>query len=79
MIPPTEADGDAGPSAESSSPSPSETEDPEVAAWAKAALERRQRGLGGDTQKPALHAVALDAVGSPLLEEPSPISPSMVS
>ncbi|KAL1962152.1 hypothetical protein VTN77DRAFT_556 [Rasamsonia byssochlamydoides] len=83
MKPPTEANGDqskvpsAGKSAEPSThPPQSETEDAEVAAWVKDALERRRHGLLGDPQKPALHTVALDAVGgSPLLEDPSTFSP----
>ena len=55
--------------------SPSETEDADVAAWVKGALERRERGLQGHPEKPALHAVALDAVvGSPILEDPLAIS-----
>lgn len=65
-------------SAESSpQPSPNETEDPEVAAWVSSAIERRLHNLMGSPEKPALHAVALDAVGgSPLLEDPSTISPT---
>ncbi|KAJ9209951.1 hypothetical protein DTO166G4_8423 [Paecilomyces variotii] len=48
------------------------TEDKEVADWVKDALDRRQRGLLGVSEKPALHAVALDAVpGSPLLDDPT--------
>ncbi|KAL1856195.1 MAP kinase kinase Wis1 [Paecilomyces lecythidis] len=47
------------------------TEDKEVAEWVKDALDRRERGLLGVSEKPALHAVALDAVpGSPLLDDP---------
>lgn len=58
-------------------PSPNETEDPEVAAWVSGAIERRLHNLMGSPEKPALHAVALDAVaGSPLLEDPSTISPT---
>jgi mitogen-activated protein kinase kinase len=50
----------------------SSTQDEEVATWVKGSLERRLNGQVGDTKKPALHAVALDAVGgSPLLESPS--------
>jgi mitogen-activated protein kinase kinase len=57
--------------------SPNETEDAEVAAWVTEALERRRLNLSGAPVKPALHAVALDAVaGSPLLEDPSRISPA---
>lgn len=48
------------------------TEDKEVAYWVKDALDRRQRGLLGVSEKPALHAVALDSVpGSPLLDDPT--------
>lgn len=55
--------------------STSETEDVDVAAWVKGALERRERGLQGHLEKPALHTVALDAVvGSPILEDPLAIS-----
>ncbi|PYH92533.1 putative MAP kinase [Aspergillus ellipticus CBS 707.79] len=51
------------------------TEDEEVAEWVKERLDRRERGLLQDADKPALHAVALDAVpGSPLLDDPSAIS-----
>ncbi|PGH02789.1 STE/STE7 protein kinase [Blastomyces parvus] len=59
----------------SSKPRPSslfETADEEVAKWVVDALDRRARGVMGNQQRPALHAVALDAVpGSPLLEDPS--------
>jgi len=47
-----------------------ETADKEVAAWVKAALERRASGKMAKSEKPALHAAPLDAVpGSPLMEE----------
>lgn len=66
---------DADSEAPDLSPSKSDTEDEEVAVWVKDALERRLSGQIGDTKKPALHAVALDAVaGSPLLEDPSTLS-----
>ena len=56
----------------------STTEDKEVADWVKMRIERRERGLLGNEDKPALHAVALDAVpGSPLLEDPSASFPLM--
>jgi mitogen-activated protein kinase kinase len=60
-------------------PSPNETEDVEVAAWVTGALERLRHATKEFLQKPALHAVALDAVGgSPLLEkEPKTIPPTM--
>lgn len=49
-----------------------DTCDEEVAAWVKEALDKRKRGVMGKRVKPALHAVALDAVpGSPLLDAPS--------
>lgn len=47
-----------------------DTCDEEVAEWVKDALDRRERGVMGSKQRPALHAVALDAVpGSPLLDD----------
>lgn len=52
-------------------PSPNETEDTEVAAWVSGALERIRHGNKGSLSKPALHAVALDAVGSPVVEAPT--------
>ncbi|KAL4893706.1 kinase-like domain-containing protein [Aspergillus ambiguus] len=69
MQPPT-SDGD-----ESGADAASVTEDPEVAEWVKEMLNRRAKGLLHDADKPALHAVALDAVpGSPLLDDPASIS-----
>lgn len=48
------------------------TEDKEVSDWVKTNLALREKGLLGNGNKPALHAVALDAVpGSPLLDDPS--------
>ncbi|KAL4873844.1 hypothetical protein BDV12DRAFT_54044 [Aspergillus spectabilis] len=48
------------------------TDDQEVADWVKGRLARRQNGLHKDADKPALHAVALDAVPrSPLLDDPA--------
>ncbi len=38
------------------------TEDPEVAEWVKNALDRKKKGLMGESQKPALHAAPLDSV-----------------
>lgn len=50
----------------SSSP---EIGDKEVADWVNAAIERKRAGKMGQTEKPALHAVPLDAVpGSPSTE-----------
>lgn len=86
MEPPTTtvpADDDQSASSDQSAepspqPSPNETEDTEVAAWVSRALERRLHNLMGSPEKPALHAVALDAVGgSPLLEDPLTISPTV--
>ncbi|KAL4880952.1 kinase-like domain-containing protein [Aspergillus karnatakaensis] len=60
------ADGASGEGA------PLVTDDQEVADWVKERLARRQNGLHKDADKPALHAVALDAVpGSPLLDDTS--------
>ncbi|RAH73164.1 mitogen-activated protein kinase kinase PBS2 [Aspergillus aculeatinus CBS 121060] len=76
MQPPRESDGaneEVTPivNGSGSGGSPS-TEDPEVAEWVKERLERREKGLLLEADKPALHAVALDAVpGSPLLDDPS--------
>lgn len=42
------------------------TEDEEVAAWVKDALERKKNGLMGESLKPALHAAPLDAACSPI-------------
>lgn len=71
MQPPSE--GDESQQAGDHPPS-SATEDKEVADWVKEQLARR--GESPDTDdKPALHAVALDAVpGSPLLDDPSTMS-----
>jgi mitogen-activated protein kinase kinase len=38
------------------------SEDPEVAEWVKNALERKKKGLMGESQKPALHAAPLDTI-----------------
>ena len=40
----------------------SSTEDPEVAEWVKNALDRKKKGLMGESQKPALHAAPLDTM-----------------
>jgi mitogen-activated protein kinase kinase len=48
--------------------------DSEVAVWIKERIDARMDGDSART-RPALHAVALDAVpGSPLLEDPSIVS-----
>lgn len=54
-----------------------ETADKAVAEWVTNALERKHKGTNESKEKPALHAVPLDAVpGSPLLDDPKTISPS---
>ena len=54
-----------------------ETSDPEVAEWVLDALDRRERGVMGKKEKPALHTVALDAVPpSPMLEDVTFVSTS---
>jgi mitogen-activated protein kinase kinase len=59
------------------SPRQIETADQVVADWVVDALERRRKGTTRSKERPALHAVALDAVpGSPLLDDPSTISPT---
>jgi mitogen-activated protein kinase kinase len=50
---------------------PPVTDDQEVADWVNERLARRREGTYKDSDKPALHAVALDAVpGSPLPDDP---------
>lgn len=77
MQPPTESNGteatSAAPSAgQPGGPDTSTATEDEVAEWVKERIERRQRGHLQEAEKPALHAVALDAVpGSPLLDDPS--------
>lgn len=81
MQPPTESNGTEATPAASSDGQPgghdtsTATDDKEVAEWVKERIERHQRGQLQDSEKPALHAVALDAVpGSPLLDDPSSLS-----
>jgi mitogen-activated protein kinase kinase len=78
MVPPTATNGDADvPQQPSSQLSTDATDDAEVAAWVTEALERRLAGTSGSYERPALHAAPLDAVGgSPLIEEPKPLSPT---
>lgn len=69
MQPPSD-DSEASQQAAEHPPS-SATEDPEVADWVKEQLALRGESPEGD-DKPALHAVPLDAVpGSPLLDDPA--------
>jgi mitogen-activated protein kinase kinase len=42
--------------------SSSGTEDPEVAEWVKNALDRKKKGLLGESLKPALHAAPLNSM-----------------
>jgi mitogen-activated protein kinase kinase len=80
MQPPDESDGadTTSTSLADGAPHSSTTEDKEVADWVKEMLERRHNGQLQDSDKPALHAVALDAVpGSPLLDDPSSISSAL--
>ncbi|PWY90009.1 dual specificity mitogen-activated protein kinase [Aspergillus heteromorphus CBS 117.55] len=77
MQPPAEGEEDPSAATNGSTKegAPTTTEDEEVAAWVKERLDFRERGLLQDEDKPALHAVALDAVpGSPLLDDPSSLS-----
>lgn len=71
MRPPQESEGGQA-AAEPSDGTPSSmTEDKEVADWVKTNIALREKGLLGNGNKPALHAVALDQVaGSPLLDDP---------
>ncbi|KAL4809276.1 kinase-like domain-containing protein [Aspergillus unguis] len=56
-----------GTSGEASSPV---TDDQEIADWVRARIEKRLSGLANDADRPALHAVALDAVPqSPALDD----------
>lgn len=76
MVPPTATNGEADVPQEVSSPDA--TDDAEVAAWVTEALERRLAGASGLDERPALHAAPLDAVGgSPLVEEPALVSPTV--
>lgn len=80
MVPPaatTNGDADV-PQEPSSQLSPNATDDAEVAAWVTEALERRLANASGSDERPALHAAPLDAVGgSPLVEEPAVMSPTI--
>lgn len=48
------------------------TEDEEVAAWLKNAMERKKNGLMGKSAKPALHAAPLDTLSPSTSPAPSP-------
>ncbi|KAJ5649131.1 MAP kinase kinase PBS2 [Penicillium longicatenatum] len=79
MQPPTEAENEAVAQAEASAageglPS-SVTEDKEVADWVQKQLDMKSKGLLPTSDKPALHAVALDKVAtSPLVDDAAPFS-----
>ena len=60
-----ESDGIGADSENSSAARGVDTSDKEVAAWVVGAMERRRLGKMGKSEKPALHAVSLDRVGSP--------------
>lgn len=71
MLPPTisedeeaEKIAEAGGNADSSTETVPDTADKEVADWVKAALEKKRAGKMGESAKPALHAVSLDAVAA---------------
>ncbi|KAJ5819251.1 hypothetical protein N7474_004842 [Penicillium riverlandense] len=67
MQPPSESEQQAA-----STDASATTEDKEVADWVRKQTELRTQKLHPDTQKPALHTVALDKVNpSPIHEEPS--------
>ncbi|KAL2822349.1 kinase-like domain-containing protein [Aspergillus cavernicola] len=77
MQPPSEPNDSDIPSVSLTGGAPGENgtppviDDQEVADWVKERLEIHQNGQSQDTDKPALHAVPLDAVpGSPLLDDP---------
>lgn len=76
MRPPTEVDGEIAPQPSENAPpgthpSSSMTEDKEVAEWVQGQLERCQNGQLRKSEKPALHAVALDKVATgPLRDDP---------
>ncbi|KAJ5704008.1 MAP kinase kinase PBS2 [Penicillium malachiteum] len=80
MRPPSETEEAASEEAEAEAPAPGEkvpssvTEDKEVAEWVLKQLELKQQGLLVVDEKPALHTVALDKVGSSPAEENPPTS-----
>ncbi|KAJ5676723.1 MAP kinase kinase PBS2 [Penicillium maclennaniae] len=78
---PTEAEGqEALPPSENATEGRSSsymTEDKEVAEWVHKQLKLRESGHFQNSEKPALHAVALDKVAtSPILEDPSAPAPT---
>lgn len=76
MQPPTEAENqEALQPSENATGGPSSsymTEDKEVAEWVHKQLKLRESGHLQQSEKPALHAVALDKVAtSPIVEDPN--------
>ncbi|KAJ5767411.1 uncharacterized protein N7511_005027 [Penicillium nucicola] len=79
MQPPTESADEEVPSDtpdDSENGSSSMTEDKEVAEWVKRQIKLREDGLLRVTEKPALHAVALDKVGTNSENDPNTIPQS---
>lgn len=86
MKPPTiSEDGEAEAAAEAGAETPHNhhddglaTTDSEVAEWVKNAMERKMNGLMGKSEKPALHAVSMDAmpVGAGVEETAGTVPPS---
>lgn len=76
MQPPTESGGENAPPTEDSgsgeAASSAITADEEVAEWVNKQIQRREEGLLRISEKPALHAVALDKVGTGPSESGSP-------
>lgn len=76
MQPPTESEASAGPAPDEQGregSSSAVTEDKEVSDWVHERLAYFKSQEHQSPEKPALHAVALDAVpGSPLLDEANP-------
>lgn len=68
MQPPTESGGDNAPLPEESgsgdAASPAITADEEVAEWVQKQMKLKEDGLLHISEKPALHAVALDQVAT---------------
>lgn len=78
MQPPTEANGEAPEAPGPDEPiSSSVTEDKEVAEWVHKQIELRESGLLKDSEKPALHAVALDKVGNSPVNNEDPATPAL--
>ena len=79
MQPPTESGGDSAPLPEDSdsgdTAAPAVTADEEVAEWVKKQMKLKEEGLLHVSEKPALHAVALDQVGTGTSTS-DPVAPS---